>query len=93
MNLIYARAKTPEERIAVAVAAANRQFAKLRGAEAIPDRAFYSEFLEPFLQRELRQAQLDELHLVTTGAVRKRERQIIDALQHWNKRCEEILKP
>jgi hypothetical protein len=77
------------ERIVSGVMAANREFYSLHPDGTEPDRAFYLDFLEPFIEREMRQAKLDEVHLQTGGPVRKRESELVDSLRHWNRLCEE----
>lgn len=89
MNARFSRAKTPEERIAIAVVEANKEFYRRHRKGKKPNLRFYIDFLEPFIEREVRQAGLDELHLQIHGPTRIRERELVDSLQHWIRLCEE----
>lgn len=89
MNGRYALARTRGERMAIAVVAANQDFVQAHGSGKLPTAEFYEDYLEPFIERELRQAQLDEIHLQTGGPIRRRELEVVDSLRYWNRLCEE----
>lgn len=89
MNDQYVLADTPGERIAIAILVAIKN--QPSDVSAGEKKEFYRDFIEPFLQRELRQAQLDELHLLIHGKVKKRERELVESLHHWDRKCQEKL--
>lgn len=62
MNGRYGIATTREERIAVAVLAAQNAYRKEFPNGVTAGVVFLSSYLKPFIDRECLQAQLDELH-------------------------------
>lgn len=62
MNGRYAHAETPEARIAIAAIAANNAYFKQFPDGVAPGQVFLEEFLKPFVQREIFEARLFEMH-------------------------------
>jgi hypothetical protein len=92
VNGRYGLASTPEERVAIATVAAIRSYFGQNPEGVMPGYGFLKEYLKPFLDRELLEARLDELHK-RVGAIAKREREIAESLAASIQRCVELIGP
>jgi hypothetical protein len=86
----YALAATAEERMAIAVVRALHSHALQRQEGVTPSQQFLAEYLKPFLERELLEARLDELH--TCSQFRKRERELLDSRHCKLRECVERIQ-
>lgn len=89
MNGRYHVAETPEDRIAIAVIAAERKYRLEFPQGVTPGQVFYADFLRPFIERELLAAKLAELHKISAVQIRERERELANALAVISAECQE----
>jgi hypothetical protein len=87
VNGRYSMAETPEDRIAVAIAAAERKYRQEFPHGVTPGQTFLAGFLRPFIERELLAARVDELHRMTSA--KTRERELVEALHAATAECQE----
>lgn len=88
MNGRYHVATSPEDRIAIAVVAAIRCYEGEHPDGVSPGQVYLADFLKPFIERELVEARLDEMH--RQGKERAlRERELVLAFQGLTKSCSE----
>ena len=73
--------------MAIAVVSALHSYDVQHPKGLTPSHTFFAEYLKPFLERELLEARLDELHkLLHFG---KRERELLDSLHRKLRECSE----
>jgi hypothetical protein len=92
VNGRYGHAETPQDRIAIAVIAATNQYVAENPQGIAPGQVFLAEFLQPFIERELSTARLDELHS-RVSAIAPRERELVEKLHGLTKVCAERIGP
>lgn len=71
------------------VAAINAYFVQHPKGVA-PGQGFLADFLKPFVERELLEARLDELHK-RVGKIGQREREVVEELGAVTRRCAELV--
>ena len=91
VNGRYGLAVTAEERMAIAVVAALHCYFVQHPKGVAPGQGFLAEYLKPFLERELLEARLDELHRLSD--VGKREREILDSLHRKLRESSDRIQP
>lgn len=89
MNGSYSLADSPSERMAVAVVSANVAYFEKHKEGISPGYGFYAEFLKPFIEREIVQARLDQLH----SDKRDEETRLVMLLKDLTQVCEQKVKP
>lgn len=89
MNGRYALATTPEERMAIATVAAINHYFVQHPQGVAPGQGFLAEYLKPFVDRELLEARLDELHK-RVGKIGQREREVTEELGAVIRHCVEL---
>ena len=73
--------------MAIATVAAIHSYFRQHPQGVAPGQGFLADYLKPFLERELLEARLDELHkLLHFG---KRERELLDSLHRKLRECSE----
>ena len=83
----YGLASTPEERLAIAAVEAIRRYEKENPQWVNPGYGFFAHYLKPFLDREILEARLDEIHK-RNSVLSGRERELLDALMATRHKCE-----
>ena len=87
MNSRYAHAETPQERIAIAVVAAQHAYQQEFPNGVSPGAVFLEQFLEPFVEREVLQSYIDGLHRRMRDAG-SHEMEVLNRLQKATHLCE-----
>lgn len=90
MNGRYALAQSPEERLAVVMVAAIHSYFVRNPHGVMPGQGFIMDFIKPFVERELTEARMAELHggLKPTAA---RELELAQSLKRILMECEKQL--
>lgn len=78
MNGRYVLAKTPEERIIIAIVSIQHEFFRLHPTGIMPDYAFLLEHLKPFIDVELVAAELKGVHVLQDHSLPGFERKLIE---------------
>jgi hypothetical protein len=89
VNGRYGLAESPEERIAIAVVSAIHFYFQQHPQGVAPGQGFLSDFLKPFIDREISEGRLDELHRRLT-TVAPRERELLLELQALRQACSKL---
>lgn len=76
--------------MAIAVVAALHSYFVQHRKGVAPGQGFLAEYLKPFLERELLEARLDELHKLSHFG--KRERELVEGLHGKLRECEERIQ-
>lgn len=87
MNGRYALAETPHDRLAIAVIAANLAYFREYPSGVAPGQVFLSEYLKPFIERELLEARVDELHERLEKTIAPRELELVTDLMVLRHKC------
>jgi hypothetical protein len=90
VNGRYTLAATPEERMAIATVAAVHSYFQQHPQGVAPGQGFLADYLTPFIERELLEARLDELHKLSRFG--KRERELLDSLHGAMRECSERIQ-
>lgn len=92
MNGRYGLADTPEERIAIAVVSALHAYFQQHPQGVAPGQGFLADFLRPFIQREIKEGFLMELH-DHNKRIAVREREIVQELLGLRQECDTRVAP
>ena len=90
MNGRYGLAATPEERMAIATVGAVHSYVQQHPQGVAPGQGFLADYLKPFIERELLEARLDELHKLCRFG--KRERELLDSLHRAMRECSDRIR-
>lgn len=90
MNGRYALAQSPEERLAIVMVSAIHAYFVRNPHGVMPGQGFIMDFIKPFVDRELTEARMAELHsgLKPTAV---RERELAESLKRILAECEKNL--
>jgi len=78
--------------MAIATVAAIHSYFVQHPQGVAPGQGFLADYLKPFIDRELLEARLDELHK-RVGTIGQREREIAETLGAAIRRCVELVGP
>ena len=92
MNGRYALAQSPEERLAIVMVAAINSYFIRNPHGVMPGQGFIMDFIKPFVERELTEARLAELH-GRLQPIAVRERELADSLKRILLECDKQLAP
>ncbi len=72
--------------MAIAVVAAIHSYFKQHPQGVAPGQGFLADFLKPFIEREINEARLNELHR-PAKVIAPRERELVDELEALRREC------
>ena len=90
MNGRYSLASTPEERLAIVMVAAIGAYFTQHPQGVMPGQGFIKDYIKPFLERELMEARLNELHR-PAFVLAPRELEIANQLSALVHLCNELM--
>lgn len=76
--------------MAIATVAAMHSYFVQHPQGVAPGQGFLADYLKPFIERELLEARLDELHK-RVGKIGQREREVAEELGAIMRRCQELV--
>ena len=88
MNGRYTLAETSADRIAIAVMAGTNEYFRQHPHGVTPGMTFMAEWLSPFIELELMDARMEELHRIQVLKLKEREKELSERRAELVQKCQ-----